>query len=118
MRVVQFYRLPNGKSPVEQYLDSLSGKQAQKIVWVLKLIEDLEIVPQQYFKKLVDSENIWEVRVQFGGDIFRLLGFVDGGIFLILTNGFTKKSPKTPLNELELATRRKNDYLARRMSHE
>ena len=114
MRTINFYRQPNGKSPVEEFLDSLTGKQAQKILWVLQLIEELEIVPRQYFKKLVDSEGIWEVRVQFGNDIFRLLGFFDGGILLILTNGFAKKTQKTPPQEIALAVRRKNDYLARR----
>jgi hypothetical protein len=60
MRTVNFYRLPNGKSPVEKFLDSLTGKQAQKVLWVLQLIEELESVPRQYFKKLADSEEIWK----------------------------------------------------------
>ena len=114
MRTINFYRQPNGKSPVEEFLDSLTGKQAQKVLWVLQLIEELEIVPRQYFKKLVDSEGIWEVRVQFGNDIFRLLGFFDDGTLLILTNGFAKKTQKTPSQEIALAVRRKSDYLARR----
>ena len=79
-----------------------------------EVIEELEVVPRQYFKKLVDSEGIWEVRVQFANDIFRLLGFIDGGSLLILTNGFAKKTQKTPPQEIALAIRRKNEYLARR----
>lgn len=118
MRTIIFYRLPNGQSPIETFLDSLTGKQAQKVLWVLQLVEELETLPRQYFKKLVDSEGIWEVRIQFGGDIFRLLGFFDGGRLLILTNGFAKKTQKTPAQEIELATQRKNDYLARRESRE
>ena len=94
-------------------MDSLTGKQAQKVVWVLRLIEELEIVPHQYFEKLVNTEDIWEVRVQFGGDIFRLLGFFAGSSLLILTNGFAKKSQKTPRQEIDLATRRKGEYLSR-----
>ena len=114
MRIVNFYRSPNGQSPIEEFLDSLNGKQAQKVLWVLELIEDLESVPRQYFKKLADTEGLWEVRVQFGNDIFRLLGFFDGGSLLILTNGFAKKTQKTPPQEIALAIRRKKDYLARR----
>ena len=114
MRTVNFYRLLNGKSPVEEFLDSLTGKQAQKVLWVLQLIEELDVIPRQYFKKLVDSEGIWEVRIQFGNDIFRLLGFFDGGTLLILTNGFAKKTQKTPPQEIALAVRRKEEYLARR----
>jgi phage-related protein len=118
MRTVDFYRLSNGQSPVEAFLDSLTSKQAQKVLWVLQLIEDLETIPSQYFKKLVNSEGIWEVRIQFGNDIFRLLGFFVSGTLLILTNGFAKKTQKTPQQEIALAVQRKNEYLARRKSHE
>lgn len=114
MRTVQFYRLPNGNSPVEDFLDSLPGKQAQKVLWVLQLVEELDTVPRQYFKKLVDSEGIWEVRIQFGSDIFRLLGFLDGGALIVLTNGFAKKTQKTPPQEIALAIRCKQEYQARR----
>ena len=114
MRTVNFYRTESGKSPVEDFLDSLSGKQAQKVIWVLRLVEELDVVPRQYLKKLVNTDDIWEVRVQFGGNIFRLLGFFDGTTLMILTNGFAKKSQKTPRQEIELATRRKNEYLSRK----
>ena len=114
MRTVDFYRLPNSNSPVEVFLDSLTGRQAQKVLWVLQLIEELDVVPRQYFKKLVDSEGIWEVRIQFGNDIFRLLGFFDSGALLILTIGYANKTQKTPPQEIALAIRRKEEYLARR----
>jgi phage-related protein len=114
MRTVTFYRTESGSSPVEDFLDSLSGKQAQKVIWVLRLIEELDVVPSQYLTKLVNTENIWEVRVQFGGNIFRLLGFFDGATLMILTNGFAKKSQKTPRQEIALATQRKNEYLSRK----
>jgi hypothetical protein len=45
---------------------------------MVRLIEELDIVPGQYLKKLVNTTDIWEVRVQFGRNIFRLLGFFDG----------------------------------------
>ena len=114
MRTVNFFRTESGKCPVEDFLDSLLGKQAQKVIWVLRLIEELEVVPVQYLKKLVNTDDIWEVRIQFGGNIFRLLGFFDGATLLILTNGFAKKSQKTPRQEIDLATRRKNEYLSRK----
>ncbi|MBI5935451.1 MAG: type II toxin-antitoxin system RelE/ParE family toxin [Chloroflexi bacterium] len=114
MRVIEFYRTRNGRLPVNEFLDSLSGKQAQKVLWVLKLIEELGIVPRQYFKKLEGTEDIWEVRVQFGGDIFRLLGFFERGNLLILASGFAKKTQKTPPQEIALALQRKQDHLSRR----
>ena len=77
MRTISFYRTESGDCPVEGFLDSLTGKQAQKVLWVLQLIEELNRVPSQYFKKLVDTDEIWEVRVQFGSNIFRMLGFFE-----------------------------------------
>ena len=114
MREIRFYRTSSGHCPVEEFLDSLSGKEAQKIVWVLRLVEELESVPEQYFKKLSGTESLWEARAQHGGNTFRLLGFFDGRALVVLTNGFFKKSKKVPRREVELAEERRRDYLARR----
>ena len=58
------------------------------------------ITPTTYFKKLINSNDIWEVRVRSGRNIFRFLGFYDGSQLIILTNGFQKKSQKTPKCEM------------------
>ncbi|HKI01633.1 MAG TPA: type II toxin-antitoxin system RelE/ParE family toxin [Thermoanaerobaculia bacterium] len=99
---------------MEDFLDGLSGKQAQKVVWVLRVIEELESVPSQYLKKLVGTEGLWEVRAQHGGETFRLLGFYDGPRLLVLTGGFAKKTEKIPRQEIALAEKRRQDYLSRR----
>ena len=102
LREIVFYRKANGSCEVENYLDSLPAKDAQKILWVLKIIEEMDIVPKQYFKKLVGTE-IWEARIQFGSNIYRILGFFTSGRNLVFTHGFTKKHQKTPLGEIEKA---------------
>lgn len=61
MRKIKFYKTASGRSPIEEFLDSLSGKQAQKVVWVLRLVQELHIVPRQYLKKLMNTEEIWVV---------------------------------------------------------
>ncbi|RKX35722.1 MAG: type II toxin-antitoxin system RelE/ParE family toxin, partial [Verrucomicrobia bacterium] len=76
-------------------------------------IREINPVPTNYFKKLVNTDNIWEVRVGVGRDIFRLLGFLDGQELIILTNSFQKKTQKTPSKEIKLAERRKKEYLNR-----
>jgi len=111
MREVIFYKTNNGDCPIEKFLDSLSAKQAKKVTWVLSLIEKLALVPKQYFKKLEGTEGVWEVRIDVGNDTFRLLGFFDKGNLVILTNGFAKKTQKTPASEIALAEARKKDYL-------
>lgn len=92
----------------------MSDQQARKVAWVLRLIERLDVVPIQYFKKLTGTDDIWEVRVQIGGNIFRLLGFMHTASVIVLTHGFAKKSQKTQIQEIELAEQRKRDYLQRR----
>jgi len=92
----------------------LTDVQATKVAWVLKLIREIDQVPSKYFKKLVNTKDIWEVRVDVGRDTFRLLGFFGGQELIILTNSFQKKSQKTPKQEIQLAESRKKEYLSRR----
>ncbi len=113
MKKIIFYRTEKGNSPVEEFLESLTDKQAQKVAWTLRVIRDLDLVPQEYFKKLKPTQ-IWEVRVQVGNNIFRILGFIDGKELIVLTNGFQKKTQKTPKKEIELAEKRMKDYLRRK----
>ena len=113
MREIVFYRTKDDKCPVEDFLDSLSSKQAQKAIWVMQLIEELEQVPTTYLKKLTNTDEIWEIRIQQSNNIFRLLGFFNKGQFIVLTNGFQKKTQKTPKSEISLAENRKADYLQR-----
>ena len=114
MREIHFYRTESGICPVEEFLDSLSSKQAQKVTWVLQLIEEIDIVPVQYFKKLVNTDDIWEVRIQVGSNIFRILGFLDKERLVVLNHAFQKKTQKTPKKDIKLAEKRKQDYLNKR----
>jgi phage-related protein len=116
-REVRFYKTEAGHCPVEEFLDRLDGRQAQKVTWVLRLIGELAVVPAKYFKKLVGTEDIWEARVDSGRDTFRLLGFFDGLRIIVLTHGFQKKTQKAPKQAIVLAQERRRDYL-RRKKHE
>jgi phage-related protein len=118
MREVVFYRTESGDCPVEAFLDTLSAKQAQKVTWVMKLIEDLEVVPGKYFKKMTGTDDIWEIRIQSGNNIFRILSFVEANNLVILNHAFQKKSQKTPKKEIAIAEARKKDHLLRDNRHE
>ena len=109
---IQFYKKPNGECPVESFLDALPAKVAQKAVWVLNLIEDLDRVPAHYFCKLADTDDIWEFRIKFGSNIYRVFAFFDGHK-VIVTHGFFKKTQKIPREEIEKAENFKNDYFQR-----
>jgi phage-related protein len=56
------------------------------------------------------------LRTQQGGDAFRLLGFFDGPMVVVLVSAFAKKTEQTPMLEIELAQQRRRDYLGRRRS--
>jgi phage-related protein len=118
MREIIFYRTESGKCPVEEFLDSLHSKEAQKVTWVLRLIEELPRIPSQYFKKLINTDDIWEVRVVLGKNIFRILGFWDGSRLIVLTHAFQKKTQKTPQQAIKIAEARKREYLQGRYKNE
>jgi phage-related protein len=102
---------------VQEFLDSLPGKAAQKVAWVLSLLENLQMVPSSYFKKLVGTEEKWECRIQFASNAYRLFCFfVDDSV--VLTHGFLKKSQKAPVHEIERGEAYRRDLLGRRKKHE
>jgi len=117
MRRAAFYTTAAGRCPVQEHLDTLPDKAVRKIAWVLRTVRDLERVPANYMKKLVNTDDIWEVRVNVGRNTFRLLGFFHGQELIVLTNSFQKKSRRTPPGEIRLAEERKADYLSRRIRH-
>ncbi len=92
----------------------MTDTQVSKITWVLKLIRETDQIPTKYFKKLVNTNKIWEVRVRVEKNAFRLLGFMQNQELIILTNMFQKKAQKTSRKEIKLAEGRKKEYLNRR----
>lgn len=111
---IEFYKTDTGKSPIKDFFNALNEKQLQKVLYVLKAVRELDDVPATYFKKLTNTKGIWEIRVIQGGNIFRLLGFIEGSNLIILSNAFQKKTQKTPKKEIELAEKRKAEYLKRK----
>ena len=84
------------------------------MVWTLSLLEELETLPSVYFKKLVNTDDIWEVRVSFGSDSYRIFCFFAGKSIVVLTHGLVKKTQKTPQREIERTEFYKREYLTRR----
>ena len=103
---------------MEDFLDALESGAARKVTWTLRLLEELPIMPSQYFKKLEGSDQIWECRVSFRSNAYRLLCFFAGNSIVVLTHGFIKKSRKTPSAEISKAEAMRRDFLERRKGHE
>ena len=113
-RKVILYTTMDGKCPVRDFFDGLNGKVFRKIAWVLKLVSELDRIPSSYFKKLTGSDEIWECRVAYASTIYRLLCFFHNGSLVVLTNGFMKKTMKTPLEEIRKAEEYRKDFVRRK----
>ena len=87
-------------------------KSCSKIAWVLKAVQELEKIPKTYFRKITDTD-FYEARIELSENIYRLLGFFQNGNIVILTNGFQKKTQKTPANEIEICKERMKELLSR-----
>ena len=104
-RSVIFY-----KSYFEQFFTRQNKKVKAKIIWTIELIEDLPQVPENYLKHIEETNGLYEIRVKFGNNIFRIFCFFAKGKLIVLMNGFQKKSQKTPKKEINKALKIKTDY--------
>jgi phage-related protein len=92
------------------FFNTLDYEVKQKFNWTLKLISQVDRVPKKYFKHIEDSTGLFEIRVEFESNIYRVFSFFDKGQLVILINGFQKKSQKTPKSEIEKAEKLKKQY--------
>jgi phage-related protein len=98
------------KSYFKEFFRAQDKKVQGKILWTLKVIEQLERIPHTYLKHMEGTDGLYEIRVQSGSDIFRIFCFFDKGNLVVLCHGFQKKSQQTPRKEIERALRIKQEY--------
>lgn len=106
---IEFYDTEDGKCPVQEYLDSLEPKLLAKTLRTIDLLENNGTTLRGPYSELL-GDGIFELRTKQGSDITRVLYFFMIGNKAILTNGFTKKTQKTPKSEIELAKKYRADY--------
>jgi phage-related protein len=93
---------------VLDFIESVTRRDERaKIMCVFDNVQRMKIVPVHFLKKLQGPEKLWEIRVQR----FRFLGFYADSRCLVLVHGFVKQSQKTPLQEIDVAVKRKRIYL-------
>ena len=93
-----------------EFYSTLDQAVKLKFDWTLKLIITTERIPVKYFKHIEVSIGLYEIRVEYGSDIYRVFCFFDKGKLIIILNGFQKKTQKTPRNEIKLALNIKKQY--------
>ena len=114
---VEYYELDDGSRPAEEFILSQDNKMQAKIFSTLTYLEAKgPSLREPYSKPLGDG--IFEIRTKLGSDITRVLYFFVIGQKAILTNGFVKKTPKTPPGEIDRAKRYRADYQRRAAAKE
>lgn len=114
---IEFYEKENGDIPVEEFLQILDLKMRAKFVGIMGILQEKGNLLREPYSKHLD-DGIFELRGKVGGDISRVLYFFYYDRKIILTNGFVKKTQKTPPAEIEKAKSYRKEYLERCEKHE
>lgn len=109
MYEIEFYDTDDGRCPVQEFLDSLNPKLLAKTLRTIDLLEINGPQLREPYSKLLEN-GIFELRAKQGSDITRVLFFFVIGQKIVLTNGFVKKTVRTPKSEIDIAKKYKADY--------
>ena len=107
-----FYETSDGQKPVEEFLLGLDVKMRAKMNQMMELLEDKGFELREPYTKPLEG-GIFELRCKQASNITRALFFFYVGGKIVVTNGFTKKTQKTPPKEISLAQKRRTDYIRR-----
>ena len=114
---VEFYKTENNKIPVEDFIKNLSEKEESKIYREIDLLKQKGIYLGFPFTSKIegsDYKNLWELRIKFSSNNFRVIYFLHIEKTFVLLHGFKKKTNRTSKRELEIAKRRMIEYKNRR----
>ena len=95
-------------------METLKEKEQEKIQYGLLLLKSQDRLPKKFVKLVRDG--IYELRTEYGGNIYRVFFIFDEGEIVVLFNGFQKKTQKMPQNEIEKAIKIKEAYYADKQS--
>jgi phage-related protein len=81
-----------------------------KIQYVFELIKQVDRVPKKFLAPMTGYDGLYEIRVEYQSNIYRIFCCFDEGKLVVLFNGFQKKTQKTPKKEIEKAMKLKKEY--------
>ena len=110
---IEYYQSGAGRSPVEEFIDSLDAKSRARIARTLDLLEEFGISLGMPYARHFEKQ-LWELRIRHGRNRYRIIYFLYTGQTFILLHGFTKKTGPVPRADMETAESRRDDYLSRR----
>ena len=94
----------------ERFIETLLPKELIKLNYIISLLETSDRVPTKFIKHIGDG--LYELRLEYNGNIYRVFFIFDEGQIVVLFNGFQKKTQKTPISEINKAIQLKNEYYA------
>ena len=104
------------KDYFKEFKRTLSKDVLMKIYQVFIYIMSEDIIPVKFLKKIEGVKDLYEIRIEHNGNIYRIFCCFDEGNLVILFNAFQKKTQKTPTSEIERAIRIKEEYFAAKTS--
>lgn len=98
----------------QRFIMTLNEKERKKIDYIIWLMTTIDRVPTKFIRYIRDG--LYELRISYNGNIYRVFFIFDENNIVVLFNGFNKKSQKTPANEIEKALRIRDEYYADKRS--
>ncbi|MBW7845435.1 MAG: type II toxin-antitoxin system RelE/ParE family toxin [Bacteroidia bacterium] len=105
VREIIFY-----KDYFDNFFEPLTQKVKNKIDEVLFMFTIIERIPTKFFKNIEGVKGLFEIRIEYESNIYRIFCCFDKGNLIVLFNGFQKKTQKTPSKELEKAEKIMQEY--------
>lgn len=109
---LEFYADEWGRSPVEEFLDSLDEKTRARFGWSMEQLRVRNVQARAPLVRQLEGD-LWELREESRTNIYRVIYFFYRRRRIIFLHGFQKKTQRTPRRELETAQRQCQDFLAR-----
>ena len=111
---IVYYQKKDGSEPAVDFLENLPVKDRVKMLRCIDLLCELgPLIRSPHAKALTGQSNLFELRSKVGSNIQRVLYFYcTPDQSYVLLNGFTKKTNKTPPQEIERAKRYRDDWLS------
>jgi phage-related protein len=92
----------------ERFIETLNSKELAKLNYIVSLLESSDRLPVKFIKYVRDG--LYELRMEYEGNIYRVFFIFDDGAVVVLFNGFQKKTQKMPDKEIEKAIKIKENY--------
>ncbi|AMD85134.1 Phage derived protein Gp49-like [Capnocytophaga haemolytica] len=92
----------------DDFKNTLTDKELLKLEYILSLLETQDRLPTRFIKYI--KEEVYGLRIEYNGNIYRIFFIFDEGNIVVLFNGFQKKTQKTPEGEIAKAIRIKKEY--------